>query len=155
MKLGVFLIALAVGVWNQDSKLFAHGLKAVSVSIVLAYLGGVIVGLIEGGPIAYEGFKSPLSSFAISALIGVTAGLSNMDDSGRRYLIGVAAAVQLALFPVWFGVATVIGLPSHEILFQRVFSFLVNLGTIAAGSIVAYALPQRTKSVTLDRFQML
>lgn len=28
----------------------------------------------------------------------ITAGLSNADDMGRRYLIGVAAAVQLAIF---------------------------------------------------------
>jgi hypothetical protein len=36
-------------------------------------------------------------------LVGVAAGLSNADDTGRRYLIGVAAAVQLAIFPVWLG----------------------------------------------------
>jgi len=68
----------------------------------------------------------------ISAVIGITAGLSNADDKGRRYLIGMAAAVQLAIFPVWLGAATVLGLPAEEILWFRLSIFLVNLGTISS-----------------------
>ena len=97
-----------------------------------------IRGWIEGGPILFAGFKSPLSSFAISVVIGVTAGLSNADDTGRRYLIGVAAAVQLAIFPVWFGAASVIGTPTHEVLYPRILSFVINLTSIAACAAVAY-----------------
>ena len=99
-----------------------------------------MVAAVEGGPIGFHGFKGPLSSLAISAVIGVTAGLSSADDAGRRYLVGVAAAVQLAVFPVWLGAATVIGMPDHEIVAQHLLSFSINLFTIAAASVAAYAL---------------
>src|SRR6185295_10645742 len=64
------------------------------------------VGAVQGGPIHFTAFKGPVASFVLSAAIGITAGLSNADDTGRRYLIGVAAAVQLAIFPMWLGVAS-------------------------------------------------
>ena len=66
-------------------------------STIAAVLAGALVAKIEGGPILFATFKGPLASFAISAVIGVTAGLSCADDAGRRYLIGVAGAVQFAV----------------------------------------------------------
>jgi hypothetical protein len=95
---------------------------------------------VEGGPIGFHGFKGPLSSFAISAVIGVTAGLSSADDTGRRYLIGVAAAVQLAVFPVWLGTVTVIGIQDRQVIVQHLLSFFINLVTIAVASVAAYAI---------------
>ncbi|HET9318814.1 MAG TPA: DUF389 domain-containing protein, partial [Bryobacteraceae bacterium] len=103
------VLAVSFGMWNRDRRLIVQGLRALLVSTGLAVAAGALVAWIEGGPILFAGFKSPLSSFAISAVIGITAGLSNADDTGRRYLIGVAAAVQLAIFPVWVGAAFVIG----------------------------------------------
>ena len=93
----------------------------------------------QGGPIHFTAFKGPVASFMISAVIGVTAGLSNADDTGRRYLIGVAAAVQLAIFPVWLGTAAVLGLPPLDLLWSRLGSFLINLGTISLAAVAAYA----------------
>ena len=58
---------------------------------------------------------------------------------GRRYLIGVAAAVQLAIFPVWMGAALVIGMPSNDVLYERLLSFAINLASIAAFGVAAYA----------------
>ena len=101
--------------------------------------GGVAVALFEHGPILFQGFKSPLPSFAISAFIGITAGLSAADDTGRRYLIGVAASVQLAIFPVWYGAALVLGLPASEVVKARSLSFLINFVTIAATALASYA----------------
>jgi hypothetical protein len=43
----------------------------------------MIVAAFTGGPIRFERFKYPLSSFAIPALIGITAGLSDADDTGK------------------------------------------------------------------------
>ena len=110
-------------------------------SIALGFVGGVVVAAVEGGPIGFQGFKGPLSSFAISAVIGVTAGLSSADDTGRRYLIGVAAAVQLAVFPVWLGVATVIGIPDYKLVVQHLLSFSINLVTVAVASVAALRSP--------------
>jgi uncharacterized membrane protein len=133
------VLAVSFGMWNRDRRLIVQGLRALLVSTGLAVAAGALVAWIEGGPILFAGFKSPLSSFAISAVIGITAGLSNADDTGRRYLIGVAAAVQLAIFPVWVGAAFVIGMPSHDVLYPRLLSFAINLASIAACAVAAYA----------------
>jgi uncharacterized protein DUF389 len=133
------VLAVSFGLWSRDRRLTVQGLRALIVSTMLAVAAGAIVAWIEGGPIRFAGFKSPLSSFAVSAVIGITAGLSSADDTGRRYLIGVAAAVQLAIFPVWIGAAFVIGMPSHEVLYPRLLSFGINLISIAVCAAAAYS----------------
>jgi|SRR5579871_611631 len=133
------VLAVSFGLWSRDRRLILRGAGALLTSAVLAFLGGLVVAWFAGGPIRFVGFKSPLPSFAISAVIGITAGLSNADDTGRRYLIGVAAAVQLAIFPAWLGAAAVIGLPPKEILDGRLLSFAINLVTIAATTVISYA----------------
>ena len=133
------VLAMGFGLWSRDGRLIARGLRAVAVSMALAYAGGAVVAAVQGGPIHFTDFRSPLSSFAISAVIGIAAGLSNADDTGRRYLIGVAAAVQLAIFPVWFGAATVIGLPGRAVILLRLGSFAINLATISLTAVLAYS----------------
>jgi hypothetical protein len=131
------VLAISFGLWSRDQRLILRGIKAVAVSTALAFAAGALVAAIQGGPIHFKGFKGPLASLAISAVIGVTAGLSNADDTGRRYLIGVAAAVQLAIFPVWLGAATVLGI-LDDVVWSRLESFLINLATILLGAMAAY-----------------
>jgi uncharacterized membrane protein len=133
------VLAISFGIWSRDSRLALRGAEAVSASTVLALVSGALVAWIEGGPIAFSAFKSPLESFVISAVIGTTAALSCADDAGRRYLIGVAAAVQFAIFPVWFGAALVLGLPASGVVAERMLSFFINLVTISASAAIAYA----------------
>jgi hypothetical protein len=133
------VLAVSFGLWSRDGRLIFRGLRAIAVSTALGYAAGAVVAALEGGPILFTAFKSPLASFAISGAIGITAGLSSADDTGRRYLIGVAAAVQLAIFPVWLGAATIIGLPAQDVLWSRLDSFLINLGTISLAAVAAYA----------------
>ena len=133
------VFAISFGLWCRDLRLILRGLRAIAASAILAFLGGLIVASFTGGPIRYQGFKGPLASLALSAVIGVTAGLSNADDTERRYLIGVAAAVQLAIFPAWLGAVTVVGLPSKDVLDERLLSFAINLVTISASALLAYA----------------
>lgn len=132
------VLAVSFGLWSRDRRLIFRGLRAVAVSTALAFAAGAIVAAIQGGPIHFTAFKGPLPSFAISAVIGITAGLSNADDTGRRYLIGVAAAVQLAIFPVWLGAATIIGM-TDGVVWTRLGSFLINLATISLAAMAAYA----------------
>lgn len=133
------VLAISFGVWTRDRRLILGGLSAIAASTSLAFAGGVVVALVTGGPIHYQGFKAPLPSLALSVIIGITAGLSNADDTGRRYLIGVAAAVQLAIFPAWLGTAAVVGLPERQVLEERLLSFAINLVTISATAVIAYA----------------
>ena len=136
------ILSVSLGLRAGDGRLVRRGLRALLVSIALAFAGGALVARAQGGPIRFTGFHSPLGSFAISAVIGITAGLSQTDDSGRRYLIGVAAAVHLAIFPVWFGAASVLGLPSADVLRPLLLSFLINLITVAISAAAAYAVLQ-------------
>jgi hypothetical protein len=134
------VLALSFGLWSRDRRLLLRGLRAIAVSTALALAAGALVATLQGGPIHFTAFRSPLASFAISAAIGIAAGLSIADDTGRRYLIGVAAAVQLAIFPVWLGAALILGLPPSEVVWSRLASFLINLGTISLAAVAAYAL---------------
>jgi len=133
------VLAISFGIWSGDWKLARQGTGAVLASTVAAVLAGVLVGAIEGGPILFSTFKGPLASIAISTAIGITAGLSCADDAGRRYLIGVAGAVQFAVFPVWLGLALATGLPPWEVAGQRLLSFAINLATVSATAAMAYA----------------
>jgi len=134
------VLALSFGLWSRDLRLLMRGLRAIAVSTAFALAAGALVATLQGGPIHFTAFRSPLASFAISAAIGIAAGLSIADDTGRRYLIGVAAAVQLAIFPVWLGAALILGLPPSEVVWSRLASFLINLGTISLAAVAAYAL---------------
>ena len=133
------VLAVSFGIWSRDRRLILQGLWALLVSTILAIAGGAAVAWLEGGPIRFLGFRSLLSSFAMSALIGVTAGLSNADDMGRRYLIGVAAAIQFSIFPVWLGAALVIHTATYEVVLSRMLTFWVNLITMSAAALGAYA----------------
>ena len=131
------VLAVSFGLWCHNRHLIPHRVCALVTSALLAFLGGLIVAAFMGGPIRFRDFKSPLPSFAISALIGITAGLPNADDTGRRYLIG--AAVQRAIFPYWLGAAVIVGSPPRHILDQRLLSFAINLVTISASAVVSYS----------------
>lgn len=134
------VLALGFGVWCGDGKLVRKGIEAVLTSAVLAYCGGLAVALFSGGEIGFHDFRGPLQSLIISGVIGIVAGLSTADDTGRRYLIGVAAAVQFAIFPAWLGAATILGLPSRLIVATRTGTFLINIVTIAAVAVATYSL---------------
>jgi hypothetical protein len=73
-----------------------------------------------------------------------------MPGQGRRYLIGVAAAVQLAIFPAWLGAATMVGLPPN-ILNDRLFSFVVNLVTISAATLASFAVLDLRNAANISR----
>jgi Domain of unknown function (DUF389) len=133
------ILAVSFGLWAGEYRLAVHGLRALLVSTALAFAAGASVAWIEGGPLLFNGFRNLMGNFLISAIIGTAAGLSITDDAGRRYLIGVAAAVQFAVFPVWFGAGVVLGLPGLDITRERLFGFLVNLGAISGAAMLAYA----------------
>ncbi len=64
------VLAIGFGAWSRDRRLIRHGLRAVFVSMALAFIAGAIVGAVVRRPIQFKGFQGFLASFAISALIG-------------------------------------------------------------------------------------
>jgi len=133
------VLAVSFGIWSRQPKLVRRGCLALATSTAFAYVGGVVVAWLGGGPVRFDDFKGPLASFGLSLAIGMTAGLSNGDDTGRRYLIGVAAAVQLAIFPAWLGASTVVGFSHIGAIWAHLMSFLINLVTISGTALAAYA----------------
>ena len=133
------VLAVSLGLWSRDGRLVRRGLAAIAASTLLAFAGGAIVAACSGGPIRFHGFRAPLPSFMLSAVIGITAGLSNANNTDKRYLISVAAAVQLAIFPAWLGAALIAGMPAAHIVFDRLESFAVNFVTISLTALLAYA----------------
>jgi hypothetical protein len=132
------VLAFSFGIWNRDRELIMHGVRALMVSAALALSAGGTVAWIEGGPLRFDAFRGLAGNLLISLIVGTAAGLSTADDAGRRYLVGVAAAVQFAVFPVWFGAAFVLGLPSRAITVARLSSFVVSFIAISASAMFAY-----------------
>jgi Kef-type K+ transport system membrane component KefB len=93
-----------------------------------------------GGPEQFDGFKTPLVSLALLLIIGTAAGLSGSDDRGRRYLIGVAAATQSGVFPVWFGIALVLGFHDVVTTAVRLATSLMNIVSIGIAASISYGL---------------
>jgi hypothetical protein len=134
------VLAVSFGLWSEDWALARQGAFAILVSVVCSVAAGALVAAIHGPPMQFHDFQKPLVSFGISAIIGVAAGLSSADDAGRRYLIGVAAAVQYAVFPVWFGIALVLGFPDSATTGSRLLTLAINSVTIAGTGLVSYGL---------------
>ncbi len=134
------VLAVSFGIWAGDWTLAWQGCKALIVSTISSVFAGVIVTLIDGGAMRFTHFSSPLPSFGLSAVIGIAAGPIIADDTGRRYLIGVAAAVQYGIFPVWFGSCLARGFPQSTVTTERIATFAINVFTIAAAALIAYLL---------------
>jgi uncharacterized membrane protein YqaE (UPF0057 family) len=135
------LLAVGLGGWGRSWRLLRQGLWAVLVSVVLCLLAGALMAALQGGPMEYGGFRAPLPSLLFAGLIGITAGLCSADDTGRRYLIGVAAAVQCGVYPVWLGAGLVRGFAEPAaVVASRVGVFAANLLVIALCALLTYAL---------------
>lgn len=139
------VLAVSLGLCSGDRRLAKQGFFALLVSVFICIVSGALVARLYPGTLAFTDFKHPLVSFGISCLIGLAAGLSIADDAGRRYLIGVAAAVQYAVFPVWVGMCVVRGFPEAPIVWERIETFGLNVVTIAAAAACVYAYIARRK----------
>ena len=132
------VLGLGFGIWTTDGNLASQAALALAVSIVISIAAGVTVALAFGGPMLFDGFKTPAVSVGISLVIGAAAGLSTADDTGRRYLIGVAAAAQSGVFAVWIGVAAVLGFPDTPTTLARIATLALNVVAIAAAACASY-----------------
>jgi len=132
------VLSLSFGLWSTDMGLVKQGALAILVSIGCSVAAGALIAALHGPPMEFHDFQRPLVALGISSIIGLAAGLSSADDTGRRYLIGVAAAVQYAVFPVWFGIALVLGFPDRLIIEQRLLTLGINLVTMAGVGVLAF-----------------
>ena len=142
------VMAVGFGSWMGDWRLARQGLMVITLSTVIAILAGALVAAVMGGPLSYDEFGTLQSNFAISFVIGIVAGLDTADEAGRRELVAVAGAAQFSSFPVWLGIALVLGFPDAQTTLWRILTFFVNIITILVVTLAVYiALRYRRETV--------
>jgi hypothetical protein len=134
-------LAVGFGLWTRVWRLAGQGAAALVVGTVLTMAAGAMVALMAEPPLRFQESNSLVTSLLISLAVGVAAALATVDDVGRRELIGLASAAQLAILPAWFGIAFIFGVSATESASpaQRAVTFLVNVGTIVAAACGTYA----------------
>jgi hypothetical protein len=143
LPLTPLLLAISFGLRSGIRKLAGQGALAFVTATALLVFGGAVVAALSEPPIKYNDFNSLQASFLISVVVGVGAGLANIDDSGQRQLIGLAATAQIALIPVWFGICAVFGFPasiSQNEIIERAASFFLNTVTMIVVTFIVYTL---------------
>jgi len=136
------LLALSFGACTGQWRLARQGLLALVVGVAVAMAGGALVALLAGPPLRYDQFSAPGTSFLISLVVGVAAGLATADDAGHREMIGLAATSQIAVLAVWFGLIAIFGLAPEEsdVLLQRGATLALNVATIVGAAAITYLL---------------
>jgi hypothetical protein len=132
------VLAMGFGGWAGDWRLVRQGGVVLGLTTLIAIISGVVVATVMGGPIAYDNFGTLYSNFAISFLVAIIAGLDTADEAGRREFVAVAGAAQFTSFPVWLGMALVLGFPDQQTTFYRLITPIVNTITILAVSLAVY-----------------
>jgi hypothetical protein len=148
------LLAVAFGTLAKEWKLVGRGFAAFFTAIVLLILSGAGVAALSDPPVRFDDFSSLPVSFLISLAVGIAAGLAVMDDAGRRELIGLGAAAQTAIIPVWFGICLVFGFPKttgQTEISMRILTFFVNFLTLIAASLIVYWLIGAAKSSLIQK----
>jgi len=137
------LLAIGFGAWSSQWKLVVQGLATFAVSILVLVGGGMVVAAITSPPLRYSEFSSIPTSLLISSIVGIAAGFSSIDDAGRRELIGLAAAAQIGVIPVWVAVYIIFGLTTdvdEQILETRILSFVLNVLGIVVTSLGVFVI---------------
>lgn len=130
------ILACAFGALTRQWQLVGHGLIALIAAIMIILTGGVAVASFAEGPLLFDAFPPMIAGLALSFGIGIASSLATADDVGRRELVGLAAASQLALIPAWMGLSMVQGFDGTEL--EKLQSFGGNLVAILAGSLAIY-----------------
>lgn len=133
------VLAMAFGAWSGDRRLVRQGVIVLGLTTLIAVIAGAVTAAVMGGPMAYDNFGTLYSNFAISLLVAIIAGLDTADEAGRREFVAVAGAAQFTGFPVWFGIALVLGFPDQQTTLYRIITPIVNTITILIVSLVVYS----------------
>jgi hypothetical protein len=135
------LLATGFGLLTGQWRMVVSGVRALAAELVLAVAAGAAVASLAEPPLRFHDFTPLGTAVLFSLAIGVAAGFATTDDSGWRQLIGLAAASQIALIPVWFGIALVFGFadPGAVPASERLAGFGLSLITIPAAALGTYA----------------
>jgi hypothetical protein len=130
------VLAIAFSLDRRNGKLLWQALKALFCAMLVLASGGAVVGLTVGERMPFVSVGGPLVTAALALAIGVAGALAAGDDAGRRELIGLATASQLALVPVWTGAE--LARAHFSELGTRATTFAVALLTMVATSALTF-----------------
>ena len=131
------VIACGFGSLTGQWSLVAHAIKAIVAATALIFAGGLVVAAFAEGPVLlFDEFPPMIAGFAFSLAIGLASSLATADDVGRRELVGLAAASQLALIPAWMGLSLVYGFDGTES--EKLTSFAINIAALVVGAVAVY-----------------
>ena len=130
------VLGIAFGVDRRDGKLLWQCLKALSCAMLVLASGGAVVALTMSEPMPFVSAGSHLVTALLAVAIGVAGTLGAGDDVGRRELIGLATASQLALVPVWMGAHLSLG--SFSELAHRALGFGIALCALVVSSALTF-----------------
>ncbi len=137
------VMAISYGVVGRRWRLAWQGAACFLTTVLVLFAGGAIVALASRPPIRFEEHASLVVNLVLSAAVGVAATLASTDDAGRRELIGLAAASQIAVIPVWFGIVAVFGTTHADDLSEigsRAVSFAANTIALVLSIMIMQAL---------------
>lgn len=135
------VMALGVGLWWGQKRMFLDALMTLLLGLGLLFLTAMGVAYFSTGPVRFDSFPPVYIAAIISTVVGISSALANSDEGGRREVIGLATAAQIAILPVWLGVCVVLGFPGTDddkVGITRLLSLVINILCIAAASLATY-----------------
>ncbi len=133
------MLSTALGGSIMEWRFFRQGLYALLLSTCCIVAAGVVIGLIMEPGIKFTQFSSSaMSSFLLSMIIGIAAGLGAVDDAGRRELIGLAATAHIAVYPAWFGMKFIFGFAPADNPMKYMWVFLMDVTTLTLFAAISF-----------------
>jgi len=128
------IMAVSYGIGGRQWRLLRQGAFAFVCSVAILFTGGLLIALFSSGPMhGDEPSPSLATGILVSVAVGIAAALASIDDAGRRELIGLAAASQIGITPVWLGIVAVLGVPPDSPdreIYHRIISLAANLAAL-------------------------
>ena len=135
------MLAIGFGAWARQWRLSLQGAMTLGTALILLAISGIVIGVLSQPPIRYTESNGLMVSMIISLAVGIAAALANVDDVGRRELIGLAATAQVAVIPVWLGLCLIMGLPStvsQSEVTERAMMLFLNIAIVVISSLATY-----------------
>lgn len=130
------VLACGFGMLTRQWKLVGHAVVALIAAIAVIFVGGIAVASFADGPILFDDFPPMIAGVVLSLAVGLAASVATADDVGRRELVGLAAASQVALIPAWFGLSMIYGFDGTAL--DKAHAFSANLLALVGGAAVVY-----------------
>jgi hypothetical protein len=134
------LMAISLGALCRDGGLVRHGLRAWLTALALIIATSTAYARLAGPPLLYPEHSHWPGSLMLSALVGLAAALADVDDAGKKEMLGLAATSQLAVLATWSSLAYSMGAAPPLACLWKLGGVLLNASAIVLTSCLCYHL---------------